>query len=416
MRNDFTLFYRKVPSGKKVVYYYAYNDEGERLGPWSTGLGNKTAARNFCNSLIRHGILIPGVKGMTSFEVYAADFWDSEKSEYLRNRRKRRTLTQWYIDNSKRVTETTLLPYYGKMRLERITGEVIEKWQDHMIAEKYESTTINNYYSVLMTMMKWAAKKRYIQRDPFLDVQKLREVKKEKKLITQDEFKTMFVDNWKAVWDNDFLLCTANKLAALSGLRAGEILGLRGEYVFDDHVFICNQYHIKYGDRETKGKTKDHIPLAAEMIADLKKLKKKNGNGYVFSLTKGLKPVTLKYIYVGLRKALNNIGINNEQIKERGLNVHAWRHFCNTEMLKSGIPIKKVQAITRHKTEDMTDRYTHFDPLEFTDVTDLQMELLKKKPATAKKEKLKAIKNERPALTLVKVSDDDVSAQNKKAS
>ena len=49
MRNDFTLFYRVVPSGKKVVYYYAYNDEGVRLGPWTTGQVNKTAARNFCN-------------------------------------------------------------------------------------------------------------------------------------------------------------------------------------------------------------------------------------------------------------------------------------------------------------------------------------------------------------------------------
>jgi hypothetical protein len=64
----------------------------------------------------------------------------------------------------------------------------------------------------------------------------------------------------------------------------------------------------------------------------------------------------------------------------------------------------------------MTDRYTHSDPLEFTDVTDLQMELLKKKPEKAKSGKLKAVEKERPALTLVKVSDDDVTAQNKKAS
>jgi hypothetical protein len=31
MHNDFTLFKRTVPSGEKVVYYYAYADDGKRL-------------------------------------------------------------------------------------------------------------------------------------------------------------------------------------------------------------------------------------------------------------------------------------------------------------------------------------------------------------------------------------------------
>ena len=94
MHNDFTLFLRKVPSGKTVVYYYAYNDDGERLGPWSTGQASKTAGRNYCNGLIKSGMLVPGIKGMTTFEVYAADFWDWEKSEYLKDRRKYRKLTR----------------------------------------------------------------------------------------------------------------------------------------------------------------------------------------------------------------------------------------------------------------------------------------------------------------------------------
>ena len=100
MRNDYTLFNRVVPSGKTVVYYYAYNDDGIRLGPWTTGLANKTAARNYCNGLIRKGVLVPGIKGMTTFEAYATEFWDWDKSEYLLHRRKRRKLTQGYADKN----------------------------------------------------------------------------------------------------------------------------------------------------------------------------------------------------------------------------------------------------------------------------------------------------------------------------
>jgi hypothetical protein len=162
MHNDFTLFNRVVPSGKTVVYYYAYDEDGVRLGPWSTGQENKTAARNYCNGQIRKGILVPGIKGMNTFDEYAAEFWDWEKSGYLKDRKKRRKLTQGYAEKNKRVVDLTLIPYFGKMKLDKITGDAIDKWLDYMIAEKYENSTTNGYFGTLMTMMKWAVKKRYV--------------------------------------------------------------------------------------------------------------------------------------------------------------------------------------------------------------------------------------------------------------
>ena len=285
-----------------------------------------------------------------------------------------------------------------------------------MIAEKYENSTINGYYGTLMTMMKWAAKKRYIVRDPFLDVQKLMDEQKDKQLITHEEFKTMFVDDWKTVWNNDLLLFVANKLLALTGMRVSEALGLKGEHVFDDHIYVCLQHDNKYGDRDTKTKTKDNIPLTRELIKDLRKLVKANGNGYLFSLTGGDKPVTVRHIYNGLQKALKNIGLTKDDIKKRGLNVHAWRHFCNTELLKGGVSVKKVQAVTRHKSERMTERYTHFDPMEFTEVTKVQAELLKKKRKKPESKTPEVALNERPSLTIVKMPEADKADRNKQAS
>jgi site-specific recombinase XerD len=71
-----------------------------------------------------------------------------------------------------------------------------------MIAEKYENSTTNGYFGTLQTMMKWAAKKRYIDRDPFLDIEKLLKEKKDKKIITPDKFKALFVGDWKKVWND----------------------------------------------------------------------------------------------------------------------------------------------------------------------------------------------------------------------
>jgi len=314
MHNDFTLFTRAVPSGKKVVYYYAYDGDGRRLGPWTTGQASRTLARNYCNKLIRDGKLLPEPKAMPTFAEFAAAFWDWEKSDYLKERRKRRKLTQAYADKNKKVVEHTLIPYFGKMKLNEISGEAIDKWLDCMIAEKFANSTTNSYFSTIQTMLKWAAKRGIIQRDPFLDVDKLLNERKDKQIITHDEFKALFAGDWKTVWNNDLLLCTAHKLAVLTGIRCCEVLGLWGEFVFDDHIYICAQHDNKYGYRDTKTKTKHHIPLTREVIDDLKKLKEVNGEGFLFSLTGGDKPVSRKHIWAGLRKALNNIGIADEEI------------------------------------------------------------------------------------------------------
>jgi len=411
MHNDFTLFTRKVPSGKTVVYYYAYDGEGNRLGPWSTGQANRTLARNYCNKLNRQGKLLPGPVEIPTFEEFSKDFWDWEKSGYLADRKKRRKLTQYYADKNKAVVARTLVPYFGKMKLDKITGEVIDLWLDAMIKAGMKNTTTNTYFGTLRIMMRWAVRKRFIDRDPFIDVAKLMEHKAEKKILTPDEFKTLFSDDWQRVWNNDLVLYTANKLTALTGMRCCEVLGLRGEFVFDDHIYLCAQYDKKYGYRDTKTKTKHNIPLTGEVIADLKKLTEVNGQGFVFSLTGGDKPISRKHVYCGLIKALDKIGITEKERKERGLNVHAWRHFCNTEMLKGGLSVKKVQAVTGHKTEEMTERYAHFDPLEFEEVTQIQAALLEKKP-----KKPEAVKSESPMLTLVKMPNNEKAESRKQAS
>nr|AGS51550.1 hypothetical protein [uncultured bacterium contig00004] len=190
-------------------------------------------------------------------------------------------------------------------------------------------------------------------------------------------------------------------------MRCCEVLGLKGEYVYDDHLYLCGQYD-EYGYRETKTKIKHHIPLTDELVKDLRRLMKVNKDGYIFSLDGGATPVTRRHIYNGLKKALNNIGISDEDIAGRGLNIHAWRHFCNTELQKAGLTVKKVQAVTGHKTESMTEHYTHFDPLEFGEVPRIQAELLKPKSKKAE--------NGRPAIRLVKTQDEEDADRRRKVS
>jgi len=72
------------------------------------------------------------------------------------------------------------------------------------------------------------------------------------------------------------------------------------------------------------------------------------------------------------------------------------------------LSVKQVQAVIGHKTEKMTDRYTHFDPMELRKVTKIQAALLAGKPDVKK--------NDRPALSLVKMPNDENSENKKQAS
>ena len=116
-------------------------------------------------------------------------------------------------------------------------------------------------------MLVWAAKKKIIPGDPFADIERLLNDRKDLKIVTVDEFKDLFVSDWRKAWGNDVLCCTANKLATLTGMRMCEVLGLRGEFVFDKNLFLCGQFD-EYGYRETKTKIKHHIPLTAELVRE----------------------------------------------------------------------------------------------------------------------------------------------------
>jgi integrase len=67
------------------------------------------------------------------------------------------------------------------------------------------------------------------------------------------------------------------QLASLTGMRIGEILGLRGEYVFDKYIHICGQYGEKGYLPYTKNKENRNIVLIPEIITLLRGLRTERG-------------------------------------------------------------------------------------------------------------------------------------------
>ena len=145
--------------------------------------------------------------------------------------------------------------------------------------------------------------------------------------------------------------------------------------MYDDHIYLCKQFD-EYSYRDTKTKDKCNIPLPDGLIGELKELKRMNGEGFVFSLDGGATPMCRKTMYQDFHRALRNIGMSDDEIRERHLHLHGWRHFFNTELLKGGLTIPQAQAVTGHKSDRMTEWYLHFDPSEFAKAKQVQETLL----------------------------------------
>ena len=392
IKNDFSLYQRKVPSGKTVFYYQCYDERGRRLCGHSTGETTRTRAMKKCIDLIREGKFLPEKQiAIPTFAEYAKDFWDWEKSAYLKSRRGRRDITQSYAAKNQNFMENQILPFFGTVPLDQITGHEVDTWLVSFTERKrsrankrmtgtagettgYSPVYANNVLTVLNIMLGEAVKRKIIKENPCANIQKLKVEKRKKAILTPEELLKLFPENWETVWESE-IICKVNKIAACTGMRIGEVLGLRGECVFPEYIQVAGQFHEKWGYGKTKGKEERGIPIAPLVFDELRPYMELNETGYLFSDNGGATPVKRINVYGGLMKALARIGIDRNEARRRGLNLHAWRHFFNTTLLDNNVLEAKVQAVIGHKTPKETDRYTDFDTTRFAEVQNVQTTL-----------------------------------------
>jgi integrase len=223
--------------------------------------------------------------------------------------------------------------------------------------------------------MKEAAGLKLILLNSMEKIKKLMAHNREVQILKTDEVQKLFPSNWRDIWES-YEVYIFNKLAACTGMRLSEIIGLHSEYVREDHIHVCVQYNSKYGMRPLKTKDSRNIPITPTLYNELSVFIKKNGEGFVFSDTKGSDPISRHRVYRETGHAFDKIGIGSEERKNRGIALHHWRHFLNTALLMANVSTLKVQKVTGHKSLSMTRHYAHFDSRDVTEVLDVQNKLM----------------------------------------
>jgi integrase len=364
-------------AGPPVYYYQAYDDKGKRVCGHSTGQTTKTAAKEYCLKLLREGKLVPKKEAaVPTIREWAVDFWDLGKSDYLKGRKARGHITIGYAKNGRTYTENQIVPFLGDMRLDEITEVGIENWLNGFAGRGLSNGTANNAFKMLSVMLGHACKQKVIKSNPCRLVEKLKYEGREIKILSLAEVKKLFPARWSDVWDN-YTCYVAIKAAACTGMRIGEVLGLRSEFVHEGYIEVRRQYSLTAGYSDIKTHKPRNITIPNALEKDLRQLIKANGEGFVFVMKPhDAKPIGRTTVAESFFQALETIGIGEAQRKERHLTFHSWRHFFNTYLLTENVTDAKVMAVTGHVTEKMKEHYTHFDTTKFSEVAEAQKNLL----------------------------------------
>ena len=186
-REPFTMYLRKLPSGKKIWYYQTYDDNNKRTSGFSTGKKSKTAAKAYCYDLLKKDLLIPERRTKVLFEDYSKNWWDWEKCEYLIYTRKRKDLTQSYAKTAMGVMNNYLIPTFGKKEIREITSYEIEKWLDSLSGKGLSNSTSRFYLGIFKVMLKDAVRRGILKVNPADSVMPLKDDAVRRGVLNQDE-------------------------------------------------------------------------------------------------------------------------------------------------------------------------------------------------------------------------------------
>jgi integrase len=390
-REPFTLFKRQMASGKVVYYYCVYIEDGKRLRI-STGCRTKAAAVAYVLGLIKDGNLVPKDCRSTSrmdttFSEFATDWWTWGHCGYIASQLALGFhISQSYAETNRRLLEKYIVPAFGKQPLGQITPGSIERWMRVMVTpgrtdkegkpvRVLASKTVKNIVSILSVMLEDARRQGLIAANPCKEVRMMAVRSKSRGVLTVSEVRLLFDEHTK--WDNP-IARTANLLAAMTGMRSGEICALRCMDVKSDHIHVEHSYDERFGLKCTKTGDVRDLPLPEKVLELLHvMLSNRKPNEFLFaSPLNSVRPISRASLLSALQRALKEIGISKQQIRDRNIGFHSWRHFLNSQLLSHGISGEKTRLITGHTTEDMTRRYSHFSVEDYGDILEVTAKIV----------------------------------------
>jgi len=258
---------------------------------------------------------------------------------------------------------------FGRKRIQEINTRRIEKYQTERRG-RFTAATVNRELALLKHLFKKAVEWRMLRENPAKEIKFLKGAVNRVRYLMPDEFQKVLSNC------QDFLKPIVI-LAAHTGMRRGEILGLEWDRVNIDLGIITLI--------DTKNYERRDIPMDNTVRSTLQGLQRRGE--LVFPNNRGnrFNPMILHYAFHG---ALDRSGITDFRF-------HDLRHTFASTLVMAGVKIEMVQKLMGHKKMDMTLRYAHLAPgylVESVKVLDKIMNPMSQNPPQGKVIILKPLK------------------------
>ena len=245
-------------------------------------------------------------------------------------------------DSNKAHLRLHLVPYFGGMRLDRISKFTIKKYQKHCrdkgLAEATINRTLATYRRMARRLVEWRVT------SIVLPMVKLEVEDNQRKRIISAEEETHLLE--AALHDSNSYIWLFIRMGLATGLRHTELLTAR----FDGFDAKTRRLRVK-----AKGGKWREQPLTRGIVDLLERERKMaaDQDGRIFPTSR-----TKSGHYVSLGKPFARC------VKRAGMNPdvvvpHVMRHTAITRLSESKADIKTIQEFSGHETVAMVLRYAH---------------------------------------------------------
>ena len=340
---------------------------------------NFVSSANCLNTIPNNSVnLVPNVQSANAEKVSdstkpiflietLSNFWDFENSEYVKKRIARGyDIKQRNCKEKLGIVKRYWAKYFDADRtVQSLTSRELDDFLMYLRTEKKLSAdTVNKTMTAGNMAFEFLIKEGLITSNPLTSVERFKVNAKKRGIPTETEMKKLMELNWD--W-TDSVNKLAFKVAALFGLRAGEISGLQ---VCDidanaDLLYIRHSWNDTDKLKDTKNGDDRIIPIehgvALELLMNARRNPDYSDTSFVFWSPKVAgQPMWPSSFEDDFYIAMQKIGISEEQRKERNIVFHSLRHYCATQIAQRA-SLEIAMKILGHRTEEMTRLYSEHE-------------------------------------------------------
>jgi len=259
-----------------------------------------------------------------------------------------------------------LRPYFGEIQLPMIGAELIDQFiidKDGEVGDK----TLHNILTLLHTMLRQGVRLKWLASVPPIDKPKLQE-RDYCWLQSGEEITKLLIEAQSAPPGVMVLYTTA----LYTGMRAGELLGLRWEDISFNRRLITVKR--SYDNPYTKNRGLRHVPILTPLMRVLKEWRLQRPGPWLFPTRTGtVRGPSDRWTKQIFKRCRDRAGV-------RKIRFHDLRHTFASHWVMASGDIFRLKKVLGHRDIRSTMRYAHLAPDAFADDFDRLEDLV---PVTA---------------------------------